>query len=243
MFNPDSNTVVEARILHESANGNLMRDRSDGLPRSGTAVEVSFIEPDSTIGRGLLPTGRAVDLLPAGDGRGIEVSIVDSGAVYLFVRASDMPFDPGRTAELLRVAEHLRSQAAVTIGLAGTPEDARRLTPNVPKVAFVSPASEAAADAHIFARIVSSQSLHRAYAVTGAIATIAAAVIPDSIVNRFVGNGRLSSPVSLRIAHPGGVIEPRVEWRSTANGIAIDRACILRTARRLMQGLLYPPSS
>lgn len=87
--------------------------------------------------------------------------------------------------------------------------------------------------------IVSSPSRHRAYAVTGPIATISAAVAPDSIVERIAGAAVRESPATLRIGHPTGVIEPRLDWRCNDGGISIDRAYIVRTARRLMSGITY----
>lgn len=227
MFNPDSNVVVEARLMREMA-------LPSGMPKTGTPVELAFFEPDGTIGRGLLPTGNAMDLLALEDGKMVEASIVDSGAAYVFVYASDF----GQQADLLRIGEYLRSQAAVMIGLSETMEDARRVTPNVPKVAFVSQPRDCFAE-DLMSRIVSSQSLHGAYAVTGAFATIAAAAVSDSIVNRLLGWSRIESPLSLRIGHPGGVIEPRIDWHRNGNGVVVDRAYMLCSARRLMTGVTY----
>jgi 2-methylaconitate cis-trans-isomerase PrpF len=243
LFNPQSGSRVDARFMAAAEfRERAMGVKTMGMAVTGVPVELAFIDPAGTIGRGLLPTGEAVDRLALGSGVEIEASIVDCGTVYVFVAASDLGLDHAtatlsarRQGELLEVAEKLRGQAAVLCGLADRPEDARRITPAVPKIAIVSPPHDYALDAgsqsleagdvDMLARIVSSQNLHKAYAVTGAIATIAAAVVPGSVVNRAVGRAAAGSPLALRIGHPGGV-----------NGVGIERTYMIRTARRIMTG-------
>jgi hypothetical protein len=149
--------------------------------------------------------------------------------------------------EILMNVEKLRGQAAVLCGLVERPEDALGLTPAVPKISIVSPPHEYEVDGSqrfethevdILGRIVSSQNLHNSYAVTGAMATIAAAVVPGSVVNRMVG-GDIMSPLALRIGHPSGMIEPRQDWHTTGDSVTIDRAYAIRTTRRLMTGTAY----
>ncbi len=133
-------------------------------------------------------------------------------------------------------------------GLADTPEDARRVTPAVPKISIVSPPHDyalanglrfVASEVDMLGRIVSSQNFHNSYAVTGAMATIAAAVVPGSVVNRVVGHAAERSPLSLKIGHASGVIGARQEWHPTGDGVMIDRTYMIRTARRLMTGSAY----
>jgi hypothetical protein len=254
LFNPQSGSRVDARFMAAAEfRERAMGVKTMGMAVTGVPVELAFIDPAGTIGRGLLPTGEAVDRLALGSGVEIEASIVDCGTVYVFVAASDLGLDHAtatlsarRQGELLEVAEKLRGQAAVLCGLADRPEDARRITPAVPKIAIVSPPHDYALDAgsqsleagdvDMLARIVSSQNLHKAYAVTGAIATIAAAVVPGSVVNRAVGRAAAGSPLALRIGHPGGVIEPRQDWHPSGDGVGIERTYMIRTARRIMTG-------
>ncbi len=257
LFNPQSGTRVDARLMgmpefHDRAR----RVKSMGMAMNGLPIELAFIDPTSTIGRGLLPTGRAVDHLSLGAGAEIAVSIVDSGTVYVFVSAADlgidcatMPMSASRQAEILEIAEHLRDQAAMLCGLTSEPGAARRLTPAVPKVSIVSPSRDyalggdglaiEATDTDALARIVSSQNFHTAYAVTGMLATIAAAVVPGSVVNTLVGEAAAASPLNLKIGHPSGVIEARQDWHMEAGAVVIDRAYLIRTARRLMTGVAY----
>ncbi len=259
LYNPQSGSRVDARFMEEAEfEERAARVKSMGMAMNGVPVELAFIEPAGTIGHGLLPTGRSVDRLDV-DGVGeIEVSIVDAGTVYVFVSASDLGLEhatakltASQQCDVLAVAEKLRGQAAVLCGLAERPEEARGVTPAVPKVALISPPQDYAVEAgnldfrasevDMLGRIISSQNLHKSYAVTGAIATIAAAVVPGSVVNHAVGRNADHAPLSLRIGHPGGVIEARQDWRQTGSCIHIERAYMVRTARRLMTGSAYLP--
>ncbi len=256
LFNPQSGTRVDARFTEAAEfRERAARAKSMGMVLSGVPVELAFIDPASTIGRSLLPSGRAVDRLRLRSGAEIEASIVDSGTVYVFVAAKDLGLDYPTTPlgseqrrELLASAEHLRGQAAVLCGLVERPEDALRLTPAVPKISIVSPPHDyvldngdqsfAAHEVDMLGRIISSQNLHGSYAVTGAMATIAAAVVPNSVVNRAI-DCVVASPLTLRIGHPSGMIEPRQDWHATDDSVIIERVYAIRTTRRLMTGMVH----
>lgn len=259
ILNPDSNKRVDAQLMDKEAfHEQVKRMKSMGMALTGTPVDLAFIDPAGTIGLGLLPTGRAVNQLHLDTGVTIDASITDSGTVYVFISASDLgldfatsPLNSQQQADLLHIVENLRGQAAVLCGLADSPEDARRTSPAVPKVALVSPPKDysiengslsiKARNVDLLARIISSQNLHKAYAVTGAIATISAAVIPGSVVNKLVTERAGQSPFSLRIGHPSGIIEPRLDWHHSSDNVAVDRAYVIRTARRLMTGVSFLP--
>jgi methylitaconate Delta-isomerase len=246
IHNPDSHGVIEARLLDWSATGgptgggaSLPAGPACG-PATGISVELAFERPGGTLGRGLLPTGRPVDRIDI-DGLCVEVSVVDAGAVYVFVPSAAVgldratgPLDTERRRALLRFADRVRRRVAVKIGAAPSEELAEAVSPNVPKVAFVS-APQGGADC--LARIVSSQSLHRAYAVTGAIATLAAATVTESVVARVVGYTR-PGRLALRIGHPSGVLDASIDFSRDGQPV-IERALVTRTARRLMTGELY----
>lgn len=252
LFNPQSGSRIDARFMEAAEfRDHAAKVRAMRMAMNGVPVELAFINPAGTIGRGLLPSGRAVDRLRLPSGVGIEASIVDAGTVYVFVTAKDLGLEfptarlnPEQHRQILLDAETLRGQAAVLCGLVERPEDALGLTPAVPKLSIVSPAHDyeskdgqryGASDVDMLGRIVSSQNLHSGYAVTGAISTIAAAVVPGSIVNRVVG-GATVSPRTLRIGHSSGILELRQDWHAAGGNVTIDRAYVIRTARRLMTG-------
>lgn len=255
LYNPDSGSRMEARLRPREAGRDVAARSCDGMPTTGELVELSFLDPTGTAGDGLLPTRHVIDELQLPDGRRVAASIVDAGAQYVFLRAEELNFPAApsqeieQRAEILAACEYLRGQAAVLTGLADSAAEAARVTPAVPKLAFVGPAvdyctaaREQAVSVHhidLVGRIVSSQSFHQAYAVTGAIATAAAALVPGSVVHRFVGDDPQATARHLRIGHPTGTIECTVEAVRFAGQIAIRRASFLRTARRIMAGRCF----
>jgi 2-methylaconitate cis-trans-isomerase PrpF len=255
--NTDSGTFMEARFLDLPRERIERLARFGGMPATGRAVELTFLDPVGTATAGLLPTGRTVDVLELPGGRRIEASIIDAGALYVFIRGSDLELpsapsgDHGNLGpEAMDAFERLRGQAAVMAGLVRDVEEARRVSPAVPKLAFVGPPVDyrtagsglpvAAGDVDLVGRIISSQSVHKAYAVTGAIATAAAAVVPGSVANRVLGEGWEPAERPLRIGHPSGVIECRIEPEGTGSSLTIRRAGVFRTARRILDGRCYP---
>ena len=87
-----------------------------------------------------------------------------------------------------------------------------------------------------------SLKLKKAYAVTGAIATAAAAAIEGSTVHEAVGGNERTGWQEVRIGHPSGVMCCEVESRLSAGGYDIPRARIRRTARRVSQGTVFVPN-
>jgi 2-methylaconitate cis-trans-isomerase PrpF len=80
--------------------------------------------------------------------------------------------------------------------------------------------------------------MHKAYPITGTVCTAAASMVPGSVVHRLMRPEAMDRPV-LRIGHPSGVIDVDKAWREGAEGVAIDRIAIGRTARRILDGTCY----
>jgi len=269
IYNPDSGTSMEARWRAWDPAFRSRMASTSGMPVTGDLVELTFIAPEATATGRLLPTGRAVDCLVMPGGRPVRASIVDAGALYVFLDAAEVGLPAAASdelradAELAALCEDLRGQAAVLTGLVEKAADARALTPAVPKLAFVRPPADfctegghvpiAAGEVDFIGRIVSSQSFHKAYAVTGAIAAAAAAVVPGSVVAAAAGlNGSSKAgdgppspgPLAvrhLRIGHPTGVIDCMLEAACDGDGgqLSVRRASVMRSARRIMEGRCF----
>jgi len=259
ILNRNSGNLIEAHV------GPLARDLSadnttSGMPRSGVCIDLDFIDPSGTVRNVLLPTGCARETFVLGDGRSVDVSVVDAGALYVFARARDFGLCGTETAEQFSAntdaaiaLEHLRSMVAHNLGLVKNVSDATRRSPDVPKLAFVgSPADYncssdnsvvTAGEIDLVSRIVSSQNFHQAYAVTAAIATSAAAAIPGSVVQEMLGKELLPGLQTVRIGHPSGALTCRIESRLSSGHPEIMRAGLMRTARRVMQGTVVVPNS
>jgi len=81
--------------------------------------------------------------------------------------------------------------------------------------------------------------------VLGAVSVSTAALLPGSPAYALVD--QLSNDVAtdslVRLEHPTGVFEAVVEIVHTASGeMTVKRAGIIRTARKLMDGIVFPRS-
>ena len=256
--NRNSGSLIEAHI--NALNGERWQScRLAGMPGTGACVDLDFLEPVGAIQSLLLPTGNARETVCLGKSRSADISIVDAGALYVFVRAKDLGLTAVETGTQLRNSpgameslERLRAEAAKMVGLVESTAEATHLTPDVPKLAVVGPAVSYHCDASstrveaesidLVSRIVSSQKYHKAYAVTGAIATAAAATIDGSTVHEAVGGNAGSGVLEVRIGHPSGVLACEVESCTSSGNHDIARARIRRTARQVMQGTVFVPS-
>ena len=78
------------------------------------------------------------------------------------------------------------------------------------------------------------QKTHPSYAMTGAMCTAAAAVIPGSIVQQVLNPD--ADTQFIRIGHPGGVLECGVDYQMEEKTPVIEDTFGFRTANLLMEG-------
>ena len=187
----------------------------------------------------------------------ITISIVDASNPVVFVRARDLGlkgteiYEIDGSAEIRRKLEAIRCRGAVMLGLASSLEEATEISQDVPKIAFVSEAQDYKAvtdeliqkdDIDIVTRIMSMGTLHKAYAVTGAICTTGASKIENTVVNEMLDIGHLEAK-EIRLGHPGGIISVGAKVEKVGKRYEYIEAVLGRTARRLMDGHVYVPES
>ena len=117
-------------------------------------------------------------------------------------------------------------------------------TPGIPKMTFVAEADDYVTpdgkeikkeQIDLLSHMMSMQKTHPSYAMTGAMCTAAAAVVPGSIVNQV-----LPADVDtqfIRIGHPAGILECGVDYREHGAVPVIDDTFGFRTANLLMEGV------
>lgn len=249
--------------------------RIPGVPGTGSRIAIEYLDPAGSAGRGPLPTGMAQEEIDIGDGA-VSASIVDVGNPVVFVSVAAVGADAATSPDeidanvgLCNRLEHLRREAAVRIGLAGSSEEAVN-RPTIPKVAMVGPPAPGAAGrgesgpaeaVDVAVRLISMGRAHRTIAITGAMAAAAAAALPDTVVAEAAGVGvgaagdRVAAtagavgdepgPVrTVRIGHPAGVLEIGVEVRCGPDGQwQVPRVTVDRTAREIMRGSVLVPES
>lgn len=258
IYNTNTKKIIEVQI--EVKDGQIQYDGDFSIAGvSGTAsrIMVNFLDSGGTFTGKTLPTGNTVDKLTLEDGREFEVSIIDTANIVVFVRAADLGIagtelssDMNNHTSLLATLEEIRVKAGVKIGVIDA-ADHVNVTPTthaLPKIAMVSPVATyktengeyvKAEEIDIVARYISMGSLHRAFAVSGAIALGTAINIPGTLPNKIV-----SSPEQgIRIGHPTGTIYVEVQTEKVGSEWKVKRGGIGRTARRIMDGYASVPLS
>lgn len=256
------NTNTKKIILAEFSvrDGEFFADgtfRIDGVPGTGSKILLDFINSGGSVTGKLLPTGKVKEEVKFPTAGTLTVSMVDAANPFVFVRGSDLGLRGNETLEdisantaLLKKCEEIRSVVAEIMGIARK-EEATAKSPGVPKIAFISPPTSyltpkgkvEASEIDIVAGMTALQTLHKAYAVTGAVCLGAAAKIPGTIVNEIYRESRPANPSAVRIGHPSGTIQVEIEIEKNNGQLELAKAALTRTARLLMDGYVYVPDS
>jgi len=234
-----------------------------GVPGSGARLTLEYLEPDGSIGRGALPTGRLRDRVDVPGCGAVPVSIVDVGNPAVFVAAAALgapeaatalPSALDASAALQECLECIRCEAAVRIGLADSPAEAAARQRTVPKVALVgAPAAYRttsggevpAADVDLVARLISMGRAHRTLAMTAAMACAAAAAMDGSVVAQVAAGPAQAggTPRVVRLGHPAGVLGLSVTADCSSGTWRVPSLTMDRTAREIMRGTVQVPQA
>jgi len=201
----------------------------DGVPGTAAAVVLDF--EDSGSGTGVFPTGNVTD-----EFGGIPVTCVDNGMPVVVVAASSF----GKTGyesiaelegdeELNKAVQELRLEAGKAMGLG----DVSATT--VPKISLVAPPVHGGT---ISTRTFIPVRVHESIGVLGAVSVATAVVLPGAIGSDLAvvpaGSPRLS------IEHPSGALQVEVELDTTTTPPKVIRSGVVRTARKLFDGTVFP---
>jgi 2-methylaconitate cis-trans-isomerase PrpF len=226
-----------------------------GVPGSGAKITLRFSDPGGSLTGRLFPTEKVQDRLKVPGIGNIDLTIIDAANPVVLVRASSLDLEGTEiervdTDETIKAQlESIRCMVAVKIGLAETLEAATQRSQTVPKIALVAaPKSYQtlggklvdAAEVDLVARIMSMGTLHKSFAVSGAVATAGAARIPGTVVHDLIP-AQSRKKDTVKIGHPGGVIEMGAIVKETKDGFNYQEAVLGRTARRLMEGYVLVP--
>jgi 2-methylaconitate isomerase len=254
IHNTNTNKIIVARFAMD---GGLAAVDGDfvlpGVAGSGAPVRLDFLDPGGAGTGKLLPTGRPLDHLGIEGLGSIEASLIDAANPCVFVDAYalgmtgvEMPDEIEANPALLARLEAIRIAASLAMGIAKSPEEATR-KPSIPKVAMVTGPREAqtlageilhpdAADVTV--RMMSQEQPHRAVPLTGAMCLAVAARIPGTLVHK-VTRKPSSNDAQVRIAQPSGLTQVGASIRNENGVYRAEQATVYRTARRLMEGMVY----
>jgi 4-oxalomesaconate tautomerase len=208
--------------------------RIDGVPGTAAPINISFLETAGSVCGSLLPTGRLVDRFDS-----IDVTCIDNGmpvvvmaAEALGVTGYESRDELNANAALKQKIESIRLQAGPAMNLGDV---AKKV---VPKMCLVAKPADGG---QICTRTFIPHDCHSAVGVLGAVTVATAAVLPGSVANRYaLVPAGLAKTIS--VEHPSGEFSV-ILTMNPANPTEVLRAALLRTARLIMRGEVYIPTS
>lgn len=249
VLNTNTNKIIEEHVRvedgHAMVHGNEV---IQGVPGTGSRIDMYFEDPAGSKTGKLFPTGQKKEVFDVPGYGPAEVTVLDCSNPMVFIKASDLGIKGSELTELNQnkdVMEHIeriRGMAAVKCGFVENWEDARTKSTSAPKVSIVSApqdyinmdGNEVKADTmDLCCRAISVGALHKAYPMTVAVGTGAAARIPGTIVNEIVKPA--PDQDIIRLGHASGVTEVDVKM----GGEKVIKGGVTRTARRIMDGWVY----
>jgi 4-oxalomesaconate tautomerase len=232
-------TVVRIRIMNPSFGfaqarvqtpGGRVRYDGDtvtaGTPFPAAAIEISFPGDD----RGCFPTGRLVDRIDD-----VDVTCVNAGMPVVLVRAADLDLEGTETPEVLEGDHALRSRVeAIRLGAGPAMGLGDVGAATVPKISIVS---EPRHGGTVTTRTFIPHRVHTAIGVLGAVSVAVGVMTGGTVASRRGGDGGL-----VRIEHPTGVFDMFLELDGDGARTRVRRSTVVRTARKLSDGLVWPRS-
>ena len=226
-----------------------------GVPGTGAKITLRFSDPGGAVTGKLFPTGNPMDSLEVPAVGKLNLTIIDAGNPWVLVPAQEIGLigtevEEIDNSEMIRSKlETIRSMAAVFIGLATSPEEASRHSQSVPKIAVLAAPQQYQTidgktiktdEIDLVARGMSMGTLHKALAVSCAIAAAGAAAVDGTIVRQLTHSPDAKQD-NFRLGHPSGIFEVGAKVRKDGEDYQYIAACFGRTARRLMEGHILVP--
>lgn len=204
----------------------------DGVPGTAAAVQLDFEGIAGGSCGALLPTGDTVDTID-----GVDATLVDNGMPVVVLRAIDMGIEGTESPAELEADEGLRKRLESIRLQAGHLMNLGDVTDTtVPKLTMVSPPT---AKGDISTRTFIPHRCHEAIGVLGAVSVATAALLPGSPASRVLRPGA-GGGGTLSCEHPTGQFTAVIELDPGAHPPVVQRAGIIRTARKIMDGTVYP---
>ncbi len=258
IHNTNTKKLIVARFAMDDGRAAVDGDFAlPGVAGAGAPVRLEFLEPGGAGTGQLLPTGNVIDRLDVAGLGVIEVSMIDAANPCVFVAAEslgmtgiEMPDELDANGDLLARLDAIRIDASLRMGIARSADEAMR-KPSIPKVAMVTGPRDALTlagdrlatdDADLTVRMISIGQPHRAVPLTGAMCLAVASRLPGSIAHR-VARAATSPDAPVRIGQPSGLTVVGAAVRRAADGWIADHATVYRTARRLMEGVVFVRAS
>ena len=200
----------------------------DGVPGTHAPIPTEFRDTAGSSCGALLPSGNTVDLV-----NGVPVTLIDNGMPCVVMKAADLGITGYEDRDWLDANTELKARIEairLAVGERMNLGDVREKS--VPKMMLVAPPR---ADGAVCVRSFIPHRAHATIGVLGAVSVATACLIPGSPAAEVavVPEGPRKT---LSVEHPTGEMSCVLEVDAGGNVVS---AALLRTARKLMDGVVF----
>ncbi|MEP6867401.1 MAG: 4-oxalomesaconate tautomerase [Novosphingobium sp.] len=200
----------------------------DGVPGTHAPIPLEFRDTAGSSCGALLPSGNAVDVV-----NGVQVTLIDNGMPCVVMKAADLGITGYEDRDWLDSATDLKARIEairLAVGERMNLGDVR--DKSVPKMMLVAPPHNGGA---VTVRSFIPHRAHATIGVLGAVSVATACLIAGSPAAEVavISEGRRKT---LSVEHPTGEMSCVLETDKTGT---VTSAALLRTARKLMDGVVF----
>jgi 4-oxalomesaconate tautomerase len=210
--------------------------RIDGVPGTAAGISIDFLEVAGSSCGSLFPTGNASDRI-----EGVELTCIDNGMPVVLLNAADFGISGTESPAALEANLSLKARVEkirLAIGPRMSLGDVAKKT--VPKMSLISPATHGG---DLNTRTFIPHRVHEAIGVLGAVSVATACMVPGTVAARLMGRATSTGVRRLEIEHPTGFFTVEMDVSESGGEVRVNRSALLRTARRLMRGEVFVPST
>ena len=232
-----TNTGAKVQALVRTAGGVIYEGDAvcDAVPGTAAPIALQFMETVGGATGAILPTGNLVETFD-----GIKVTAMDVAMPMVIAQAESFGLTGYESAaELDDNSDFFARMEAIRIKV-GTAMGIENVANSVtPKFGLLAPARDGGS---VAARYFMPWKTHPAMAVTGAQCLAACVLTPGTIADGMVATPD-KSPTTITLEHAAGQIAVLVDFEIGDDGIQLNSAGLVRTARLLARGELMVPKS
>jgi len=200
----------------------------DGVPGVHAPIPLEFRDTAGSSCGALLPSGNAVDIV-----NGVPVTLIDNGMPCVVMKATDVGITGYEDRDSLDANTELKAKIeAIRLAVGERMNLGDVADKSVPKMMLVAPPKNGGA---VSVRSFIPHRAHATIGVLGAVSVATACLIPGSPAAE-VSDIPEGSRKTLSVEHPTGEMSCVLELDDTG---AVKTAALLRTARKLMDGVVF----
>ena len=232
VFNINTRSRIDVKVLTPGRRVTYEGETGiDGVAGTAAPIRLDFLDAWGAVTGSLFPTGRRIDTI-----EGVQVSCIDAAMPLVIVQARSLglsgretPAELDADRSLLERIEALRRAAGEAMGLGDVSDSV------IPKPVIASDGDDADS---VTSRYFTPRRCHASHAVTGAIGVATAFALPGTVISGTTGRSGMRV---ISVLHPQGRIDVEVAVEGLGADARVQRAALVRTARKILQGELHIP--